>query len=511
MKTCKLAATWGLTYYFAFVLFLSPSIAAPEDSDAAKILQPTTVAVFKVDATALAEPAGLLAAEELQPIVRVMQILAAGDDAWLTFDLAPSIFAPSVRLYGVASDASVEELNKSLDGTGYGPAAEADGLRFVELTKWANASNQHVTDTQRTETLEAAMATVDDASIAGVVLPPVAIWRAYEETFTSLPPEFGGGPVKTLTRGMQWASITVDPVKMTAQTHIQSASPADAEALEEILPKLAHGVIAAIPLRRADNLKESLRNIVDATKTSVGESSIQVVLEASNLDGAAGDSINALIGQTTAPLLARRKQEQLKVLMLAILNHESAYRCFPPSQQARNQDDGSSGLSWRVHVLPFMGEEELALWKEFNRDEPWDSDHNMKLLEKMPKIYSLPSGLFANESIKPGYTTWLAPQGEKCWMGQPKAFSFEKVTDGSSNTISIVRVKPKLAVPWTAPQDYKFDPESPADGLATDVTGHVDAAMLDGSGHRISIDLKPQTWKHLFEMNDGHVVRPHRE
>ncbi len=39
-------------------------------------------------------------------------------------------------------------------------------------------------------------------------------------------------------------------------------------------------------------------------------------------------------------------------------------------------------LSWRVAILPYIGEEKLH--KEFKLDQPWDSEHNLKLLSKMP-------------------------------------------------------------------------------------------------------------------------------
>jgi hypothetical protein len=43
-------------------------------------------------------------------------------------------------------------------------------------------------------------------------------------------------------------------------------------------------------------------------------------------------------------------------------------------------------LSWRVALLPFIEQQEL--YKEFKLDEPWDSEHNKKLIERMPKIYA---------------------------------------------------------------------------------------------------------------------------
>src|SRR5947207_661102 len=48
--------------------------------------------------------------------------------------------------------------------------------------------------------------------------------------------------------------------------------------------------------------------------------------------------------------------------------------------------DGKPLLSWRVAILPYLAEKKL--YDEFKLDEPWDSKHNIKLLEKMPKPYA---------------------------------------------------------------------------------------------------------------------------
>ena len=51
-------------------------------------------------------------------------------------------------------------------------------------------------------------------------------------------------------------------------------------------------------------------------------------------------------------------------------------------------------LSLRVHVLPDLGYEEL--YREFHLDEPWDSEHNAKLVAKMPREFG--------GSLLPGHT-----------------------------------------------------------------------------------------------------------
>ncbi len=197
--------------------------------------------------------------------------------------------------------------------------------------------------------------------------------------------------------------------------------------------------------------------------------------------------------------------DKFKQLGLAFHNYASAYGSFPPAAQNRDKD-GKSGLSWRVHILPFM--EENKLYKEFHLDEAWDSPHNIKLLERMPKIYAQSALETASEvSLQTGYTTYVAPLGEGTIAGADKPIKFQHITDGTSNTLLIVEANQDNAVPWTAPQDYEFDPEDPAKGLAVNESGTFTAEMADGSAHQLPRDIDPKTLLHLFQMNDGNPVR----
>ena len=121
----------------------------------------------------------------------------------------------------------------------------------------------------------------------------------------------------------------------------------------------------------------------------------------------------------------------------------------------------------------------------------------------MPNVYSeYGSKLFAPADSKPGYTTVVAPISENTILGAPRKVTFSAITDGSSNTILLVIVKDSLAVPWTAPQDYVFDPAKPAAGLKfTD--GRTPVALCDGSQMQL---IEENDWVALFEMNDGVVT-----
>ncbi|MBO0698769.1 MAG: DUF1559 domain-containing protein, partial [Zavarzinella sp.] len=50
--------------------------------------------------------------------------------------------------------------------------------------------------------------------------------------------------------------------------------------------------------------------------------------------------------------------------------------------------DGKPLLSWRVHILPYIGEN--GLYQQFKLDEPWDGPNNIKLLNQMPNVYADP-------------------------------------------------------------------------------------------------------------------------
>lgn len=125
-------------------------------------------------------------------------------------------------------------------------------------------------------------------------------------------------------------------------------------------------------------------------------------------------------------------------------------------------DKSRSQLSWRVRVLPYMAEEEL--YDEFHLNEPWDSEHNKKLIPRMPTKYVCPQ-----VELPPGMTCYLAVTGAgTAFDDGKKRPSLRDFTDGTSKTVLVVEADPDQAVIWTKPDDWEFDPNDPVHGL-----GHV--------------------------------------
>jgi len=163
-------------------------------------------------------------------------------------------------------------------------------------------------------------------------------------------------------------------------------------------------------------------------------------------------------------------------------------------------------LSWRVAILPYIGEEEL--YKEFNLDQPWDSVHNLKLLSKMPDCLRV--GFEAEGSTDTYYQVFHAPGAAMFPVdqgGAPKVPGATKVVpkiteifDGTSNTIGIVECGP--AVPWSKPADIAVsDLSKPLPQLQWPFKQAIMVALLDGTAH---VFARTMTDSHLRAMITSH-------
>jgi RNA polymerase sigma factor (sigma-70 family) len=192
-------------------------------------------------------------------------------------------------------------------------------------------------------------------------------------------------------------------------------------------------------------------------------------------------------------------QNNLKQITLAMHNYHDVYRQFPP--QAITDKDGKPLLSWRVAILPFL--EQDNLYKQFKLDEPWDSEHNKKLLERIPQTYSP-----VNAKTKEKYETFYQAFAGKGAVFEPgEKIRFVDIPDGTSNTIMIVEAADP--VPWTKPEDIAFDPDKPLPKLGGEFPDIVNAAFCDGSVHTIDkkkTDEKMLRW--LILRNSGNAKSP---
>ncbi len=197
----------------------------------------------------------------------------------------------------------------------------------------------------------------------------------------------------------------------------------------------------------------------------------------------------------------------LRTVALAWHNYHDVYRGMPAAYNT--DEEGKPLLSWRVHILPYLGHQDL--YNEFHLDEPWSSEHNRKLIRRMPREYKAPGSL-----SEPGKTNYLGIIGDQAVLVGPKEADFGKqppvgsgfrdITDGTSNTFGAVEVIDELAVIWTKPDDFEPDKENPTEGLVGLRPGVFLAMMCDGSVCAVSQNIDKKTLKALFTRNGGEVV-----
>lgn len=222
---------------------------------------------------------------------------------------------------------------------------------------------------------------------------------------------------------------------------------------------------------------------------------------AENTESTEKDAIESkpLVANEKATDEARREKESvtnMKRIALAIMNYQMAHRTLPP--QAICGATGKPLLSWRVAILPFL--EEADLYNEFLRDEPWDSEHNRKLIARMPSALKNP---MLKEAGKSNY---LAVVGVECaFDGSPAGLALRAISDGTSKTIEVVEADADQAVEWTKPQDWSFDRNNPMKGLGTAWPDGWHAAFADGFIKTFARDASPDTVGIAFTRSGGEV------
>ncbi len=258
--------------------------------------------------------------------------------------------------------------------------------------------------------------------------------------------------------------------------------------------------VAMLP--SAESIQKHLKpGVTSIRRTAAGiEWTTQQTLPGFNIGASAPVAVALLLPAVqSARQAARRAQSanNLKQIALAMHNYHDTYKNFPAAYSVGK--DGKPLLSWRVHILPFIEQNEL--YKQFHLDEPWDSEHNKTLIAKMPMVYRSPA-----VPLEPGKTTYLTVRGERTIFPGGKPMGMQHITDGTSNTIMTVEANPQRAVIWTRPDDFEPDPQDPMKGLLGVWPGGFLVGMADGSVQFLPQTMDRKALGFLFDRADGNAV-----
>lgn len=152
------------------------------------------------------------------------------------------------------------------------------------------------------------------------------------------------------------------------------------------------------------------------------------------------------------------EEEHLRQLAAALDRYHEAKGAYPPA--AICDAAGRPLLSWRVALLPYVGEE--ALYREFRLDEPWDSLHNKRLLKRIPKTFQQPNSPNA---------FWVRTKGKTrdlVFTGPNTLFDGKQGTKKSqvpAKAALVVLADGERAVYWSKPGELAFEAGKPLPSL----------------------------------------------
>lgn len=474
---------------------LGEDVAAVIQVDLARLDPPNTLrrivgkAMDEVEVAGASRLIGLM----VDPLKR-----AGAREVYALVDLADMSGLPIVAVplpAGADGAAIAATLKAGLpDGGARWPAAETIRGVVVAGSEAALARIKAAKPSPRPE-LAAALAAAGDGPIRLAIIPGETLRRSVEESVPSLPAQLGGGPISTLTRGMNWAvfSLSVDP-KPVLRAVVSAKDDAAAVALRKVA---VEGLKMAAAATRQDPavaaLSDALGRMIPEAKGD------RVTLDA---DLSATAALVALpIGQVREA--ARRSQctNNMKQFGLVMHNYLSAHQyTFPPAYSVDKA--GKPLLSWRVHVLPYLDQQEL--YAQFRLDEPWDSDHNKPLISRMPAFYACPDA--ARGLAAEGKTTYLTPRGPGTLFPGAEGVKISAVTDGTSNTVMVVDAADASAVTWTKPDDWEAGPGMDPKTLLGHHPSGTNVGFADGSVRFLKGDLEPAVLRSLLTRNGGEVI-----
>lgn len=329
--------------------------------------------------------------------------------------------------------------------------------------------------------------------------------REISQALQTLPqssPEMAGF-LKSLASSVREVEVLVNREgsgRLSVEAAVTCATQQDAKVAEAALKSLAALLKTADAIAPFTDLAEAApdaaavsRQLADLVATAIAD--VEILREGESI-ALTFPVMEASEFRVTAEYLAASVEgakrmarlfghvNNVRQIGLAMIRHLSSNRSsvVPYSTSA----DGTPLLSWRVHLLPFLGDAETALYERFHLDEPWDSPHNRELIDLIPPVYVHPENADGDGETN---TLLLTGPGSVWDRGQPTTMTD---IESLSTTILAVTVDDDRAVAWTRPVDFRVTPGQAIDGLSQHSSRGATVLFADGATRHLSAQPAPE-------------------
>ncbi len=158
-----------------------------------------------------------------------------------------------------------------------------------------------------------------------------------------------------------------------------------------------------------------------------------------------------MVGGQISNLVAGSRKTQCKSRLLQIYAAMEMYHdehgCYPPA--VVNDKAGRPRHSWRVLLLPYMGQEHADIYQRYDFNQDYNQTALAWQMAGSAKLYRCPS----NEDMTDDYTNYMVVTGPNTLFPGAKSRSKDDIKDNLATTIMVVEVVDSH-VTWLQPVDF---------------------------------------------------------
>lgn len=162
-----------------------------------------------------------------------------------------------------------------------------------------------------------------------------------------------------------------------------------------------------------------------------------------------GQFLHPAMDSARGSVLRMKCEKNIRELTRAIHDYESLHGHLPPP--CLTSETGIPLHSWRVLLLPFLGEQ--SLYDQIDLTRPWYDPVNIPFHDRMPGVYCCAAVRYWSRWGATGNTTsYIVVTGNRTAWRSEDPPGLAQIADGTSSTIAIIESE-NHRMPWMAPSD----------------------------------------------------------